>query len=248
MKIPLSITLFVLCISPSSEAANRFVMLGYPSITREWTGVDYQKAAEIVVQGNAYMPKRDGADGNAILDRIVNVSNFSFARNRTLPIDVRLSDMLNLFQGINTLTVEYGSAANRGANLHRELAELLTFTIQATVVLLELVDEFLPTVPMDEKHEVRMQGLKSMKMGVETTISGLEISLGERSFYTDSDLSLMLRCMKETLPRLKLSFSDDFRVELRKRLQKRLTEFRSDSDAALLKAMIEELAQPTSDG
>lgn len=154
-----------------------------------------------------------------------------------------MEDTLAMQQAANTIMKKYAVEANNGANLNREVAEQMAFSLKMATVMISLVDEFLPTIKKDEKYEIRIDGLRKMKMSMETVFSGAEESLGERKFYTDGDLAILLAAMSETLPRFNAVFSDDFRSELRGKLKRRASEFQSPSSVRLIELMQKELGR-----
>ena len=105
----------------------------------------------------------------------------------------------------------------------------------------KLVDEFMPTVPRDDKYPVRVNGLKQMNAGLTEIFAGAVTSLSETSFYTPEDLSLMLDAMAETLPSMKKSFAPDYRIELRKKLEADRATFSRPQDARDIQQMLTDL-------
>ena len=224
------------------SAANQFVEAGAPAPDREWYGSEYQKMAELLASGKIGFPALGSDDGRRMFERMVSVENFSFARNRTLPVGQRLSDSMQLQEEANSIMKLYANKANDGALLHEEVVRLFSFTLRVTEVMLDLVDEFIPTIPHDDKYAVRLDGLKKLKMSVELLFSGAEVSLGERSFYREKDLGVMLTAMCETLPRLKAVFSDNFRVEISSRIRARLPQFSDKAAKSQLQFILNELS------
>lgn len=227
----------------SANAANRFVEIGIPSPGREWYGSEYSRAAEVFATKTVSVPAFEDPDGRKVIERMVSVENFSLARNLTLPLDQRMEDALTMQGAANSIFKEYIDHANQGKDLHREIAAQIGFSLRLSVVVLDLVDEFLPTIKRDEKYEIRMDGLRGLKMNVETVFSGAEASLGERGYFSEADLSVILTAMADTLPRLNDAFSKDFRVEILRRLQARVPEFPQDPELNALRTMLAELAQ-----
>lgn len=73
--------------------------------------------------------------------------------------------------------------------------------MRATVVMLELVDEFLPTIKKDDpSYQVRMQGLERIKGGLATVVSGGLETLTERDSYRGSERVRLVGYMQETFP------------------------------------------------
>lgn len=241
------LTIFaILEFAQSSYGANRYVENGIPSPSHEWYGQEYARAAELLTRETLALPIYDGADGEKVFLRMISADNFSFARNRTIPLAQRMENFLTMQQAVNSITKKYALEANRGAKLNREICEQLAFSLRMCTVMFELVDEFLPTIKKDEKYEVRVDGLRKIKMSMETVFSVAEQSLGERSFYTDADIAIILTAMAETLPPFNAVFSEDYRAELRGRLEKRTAEFQSKEMVRTIESMRTELANSKS--
>ena len=228
--------------SSASDDGKAFVEAGLPAISREWMGDDYVRAAEVLAAGKVQLPHLSDAQGRLLLQRLTATENLSFCRNRTLPLEQRLDGLFKLMGGSNAISKQYMAAANKGANVHTELAQQLAFLLRVAVLGVQLVDEFQPTIPKDEKYAVRMDGLKQIYSGLTTMFAGAETSLSEKKFYSAEDLSLLLTAMAETLPIVKKAFASDYKLELRKKLESRRAAFPQSEDAQKLQRMISELA------
>lgn len=235
------LSIIILCLTKFCFGANRFVESGVPSPTREWYGQEYTHTAELLTAGGVALPTYDGADGEKIFLRMISVENFSLARDLSLPLDRRMGDAIAMQQAANAMMKKYAAEATRGAKLNREMAELLAFSLRMCTVMFTLVDEFLPTIKHDDKYQIRIDGLRKMKMGMEGLFAAAEQTLGEKDFYTDADIRVLLRAMGETIPAFNREFSSDFRVELRGRLKKRVPEFQSPDEKKILELMQTEL-------
>jgi hypothetical protein len=92
---------------------------------------------------------------------------------------------------------------------------------RATVVVLELVDEFLPTLKKDDpKYQVRMQGLEQMKRGLASVVAGGLQTITERESYRGSELARLVGHMQETFPLIVSRLPLDVRTETLIRLEK----------------------------
>ncbi len=223
-----------------TAATNAFLEAGIPAADREWRGSDYMLAAQIFTDGKVTLPRFSDEQGSLLLERLTSIENFSFQRNKTLPFGSRMEDYLNLTQGANSILKLYLTAANKGKDVHKEMARLQAFELHVAALGVELVDEFMPTIPKDDKYAVRMDGLKKMYSGLTTVFVGAEASLTERKFSPD-DKSTMLEAMTNTLPQIKKTFSADYAVELRKKLESDKSKFKSNDDINRINKMLAEL-------
>jgi hypothetical protein len=228
-------------LSVSLFGANRLVERGAPAPSHEWQGADYKTLLDLLQSGAVDLPTLADKDGSEIFARLVDTENLRFAQNRTLPLQTRLDDFMQMMGAANAITKIYIAKTGSGENLHRELAHQVGFSLHLTAALLDLVDELLPTIPKDDRHAVRMEGMKKVKSGAELVFRGAAVSLGERKIYTDQDVAHMLAAMSRTLPRMKTAFSDNFRTEASRTLTDRLAEATGEAEKATLRTIIDAL-------
>ena len=217
------------------------VEAGIPALSREWSGADYAQAAQVLAAGKLPLPRLTDEQGRLFLQRLTSEENFSLYRNRSLPIQQRMEGFFKLMGGANAIAKQYMAAANKGLDVHREIAQQLAFLLHVTAVSVQLIDEFLPTVPKDEQYPVRMAGLKQTYSGLTTAFVGAETSLSETRFYSPDDLTILLNAMSETLPAVKKAFSPDYKIELRKKLESHRSAFPRAEDTQNIQRMIDEL-------
>lgn len=86
-----------------------------------------------------------------------------------------------------------------------------------------------------------MEGLKQMNDGLTRVFVGTEQMLSERNGLAPDDLSILLEAMATTLPRIKIVFPNDVRIELRKKLEADKARFQKEEDVRRLDRMIGEL-------
>jgi hypothetical protein len=127
--------------------------------------------------------------------------------------------------------------------VHEETVRVIAFALQTSALGVELVDEFLPTIPKDDKYAVRMEGLKKLNSGLTIQFVGAERSLSERHFYSPEDLSLLLDAMSSTLPLLKRGFPPGYPAELRERLKSDRLIFTGEKDRKNIDRMLAELGE-----
>ena len=220
---------------------NALVEAGFPATSREWAGDDYTQIAGLLADGKTPLPRLADAEGQAFIRRLTSTDNLSLYRNRSLPIGERLVGFSSLMGGVNAVAKQYLAAVGRGLDVHRELTAEFAFILRAAAVGVDLMKEFLPTVPHDDHYAARMQGVAQFKSGLTTMFAGAEVSLSEKDFYSSEDRSLLLAAMAETLPAINKIFAPDYRVELRRKLEGHRAAFPDDQDARHLQAMIDTL-------
>lgn len=224
-----------------AAGAGSLVEAGIPALSREWLGDDYLQASKVLALGSVQLPMLTDEQGRLFLERLTSTGNFSFHRKRTLPIDNRLPDFLNLMEGANAILKLYLVAANKQLDVHREMALQLAFALRIAAMEVELIEEFLPSIPKDDKYEVRMAGMKRAYGGMTTVFAGAMVSLNEKNFYSTEDLTLLLTTMAETLPVVKKAFPADYKTELRKKLEAQRATFPEAEGVKAIGQMIDEL-------
>ena len=232
-------TIFLFFIAAAHSQA--LVEAGVPAFGREWSGLGLPTHRRDPSSGKVPLPTLADPEGRAFLKRLTSTENLSFARDSHLPINARGDDFGKLMQGSSTIIMQYVTAANKGAKVHTETVMQMCFTLRLAEAGIVLVDEFIPTIAKDDKYEVRLAGLKKMYSGLTSIFVGAETSLGETSFYSPEDLSLLLQAMEEVLPTVRKAFPAGYDLELRKKLEARQAGFPAEKDAANLQKMIAEL-------
>lgn len=229
----LAIVLFLAQILGSGAEENPFIAGGVPASDRDWTGKDYDAAVQAIQAGKAPLPVLDDPMGKQVFQRLINESNFGIYRNKSLPIGNRLGDYLQMQQSVNSIFKLYMARAGKGRNLHAEQAASAGFSLRVAALGVDLINEFVPTLPKDDTYEYRIQALKEAYGGLTTTFAASESTLGETKAFTAGDLSLILQAMRATLPTLKQAFSEEFKSELEKKLADRKGQFKGEDLAAL---------------
>ena len=208
---------------------------------REWRGSDYQLAAGAFTAGKVGLPRFSDKQGRTLLERLTATGNFAFYRDKTLPLAMRMEDFLKLQEAANSISKLYLGSAIKGEDVHKEMGRMMAFSLYTAALGIELVDEFIPTIPRDDKYDTRMDGVKRMRSGLTTMFVGAETSLFDRKFYSSDDLSTLLEAMASTLPHFKGAFSTEYRIELQKKLESHESDFKNADDVRRIKMMLTEL-------
>jgi hypothetical protein len=226
--------------SDNLRSTNVFLEARIPAVDREWIGSDYLRVADVLSTGKVVLPRFSDKNGKALLLRITSTNNFSMSLDTNIPIQMRMEDLMNLQQGVGDITKSYVVSVNHGENLHEELAALLAFNLYISARGIELSYEFLPTIPKDENYSIRINGFDKVKAGLTTIFVGAELSLSEK-VYSPTDLSKILKAMAATFPTINKIFSDDYRGELRQKLEADKAHFKSREDLGHIDKMLTEL-------
>ena len=229
----------------SGPGPDSYLKAGIPSVDREWSGADYTRAAQVLSAGTVALPLYSDPQGAALLRRFTSPDNLAFARNRTLPVRVRLRDNLQMFEGANTiLRLYYAAYASKGQGMGAEMASTLAFLVRSAGLTVGLVDELLPALSGDDKYDAeRMAALQKINAGMTGMFVGAEITLTEPGSFSAGDRSLVLEAMAATLPQVKGTFTAAYRAQLRDKLLADKAAFSGADDARRLDGMIAELGR-----
>ncbi|MCL2012065.1 MAG: hypothetical protein FWG75_04675 [Cystobacterineae bacterium] len=230
MRTPLALTFFAFITLPLAYAQNPkpspYVEAGIPAPSRQWTGADFAQTFQILSSGSIALPRYSDRHGATLLRRMTAIENFSFYKSQSLPIQLRMQDYSVLMQSVSSLMKLYvAHSLKETASANPEMVSLMAFTLRACVVGLELTDEFLPTIPKDDKYATRMEGLKKMNSGITIVFVSAEASLSETNSFSSKDRALILETMAATLPTLKRAFAPDYKLELQQKLRKHRAEW-----------------------
>jgi hypothetical protein len=238
-----------------SLTLDEYIRLGLPAYDRLWSGDDMVKAEKVLTlvsqKGYRQLPRYKSERSGKAFDRLTSAQNLDFFKDRTFPLNARFPLLINYFQSSNQVFKLYLAGFLKNDVSDSEMVELLGAQLRSALVLLEIVDEFLPTIKKDDpKYQVRMQGLDQMKRGLASVVAGGLKTLTERESYRASELVRLVGYMQETFPQIVLRLPDGSRTETLFRLDKLqddpalkdiqpgLRELRSKVKAAVEKASI----------
>jgi len=86
--------------------------------------------------------------------------------------------------------------------------------LRVTVVMITLLNEFLPTLDKDDpSYAVRMQGLQRIRNGMATVVAGSLQTLTESQAYRTSELKRFAGYMEATFPGILPELTDGSRSE-----------------------------------
>ena len=225
-----------------SLTSEEYIRLGLAAPSREWSGNDLAEAEKVLAsltqKGYRQLPRYQSERSGEVFARLTSPQNLDLFRNRSLPLDARLPQSLSYLQAGNQIFKLYLSAFLKKEARDSELVELMGAQFRATVVVLELVDEFLPTIKKDDpKYEVRMQGLEQMKRGLASIVAGGLQTITERESYRSSELARLVGYMQETFPLIVPRLPSDAGAETLIRLEK----MQADSAMKDLQPVLREL-------
>ncbi len=191
--------------SDESYTSEEYIRLGLPAHDREWSGNDMVKAEKVLTslakKGYRHLPRYKSERSGEVFARLTSRQNLDLFRNRSVPLEGRMPQALNYIGANNQILKLYLSAFLKNDTTDSDIVELMAAQLRSMVVMLELVDELIPTIKKDDpSYQVRMQGLEKMKLGLASVVAGGLQTLTERESYRKSELVRLVGYMQESFP------------------------------------------------
>jgi hypothetical protein len=211
--------------SDDSLTSEEYIRLGLPAQDREWSGDDMVTAERLFTslaqEGYGRLPRYKSQRSGEVFARLTSGQNLEVFRTRSLPFESRLPQALKYIQATNQILKLYLAGFLKKQVRDSELVELLGEQFRASAVMLELVDEFVPTLNKDDpSYSARMQGLEQMKAGLASVVTGGLQTLTESDSYRSGELVRLVGYMQETFPFIVPRLPPGSRAETMMRLDK----------------------------
>jgi hypothetical protein len=195
-----------------------------PAHDHHWSGEDLHEAA-IHLQALATtkprsLPRFQSASSGKVFARITSRDNLDVLRNPAAPISIRLPAALVYMHELNGIYEIYAAALRTKTVTGDDLAELHAARLRACHTMLELAEEFLPTLaPTDPKYQTRLDGIAAMRNGTaDAMLAALHALLEPLAYGLPARKRLVAAC-RETFPvvaaRLTVARRDVLLQELR---------------------------------
>lgn len=225
-----------------SLTPDEYARLGLPAHDREWSGADMAKAEKVLsalaAKTHRRLPRFGSERSGPVFARLTSPRNLELYRDRSLPLGARFPQAMNYMQVANGVNKLYLAGFIKKEVRDCELVELVGSQYRTIAVVLDLVDEFLPTIDKnDPSYPARMQGLDRMTRGLATTVAGGLQTLTERQNFRPSELARLVGHMRQTFPRIVPRLPPASRTETLSRLD----EMRRDPAAKDLQPGLTEL-------
>jgi len=123
--------------------------------------------------------------------------------------------IIHLGPNFNNILLIYVQAANKGEKIDSELSKLIFFQLAMASSMINLVNEYVPTIPKDKSYETRMAGLEQIKSGMATLLTGAVVSLSERHFYSTESVITIASGIKQYYPSFELVLPETYKIELK---------------------------------
>jgi hypothetical protein len=219
-----------------------YLNAGVASLDETWIATDYERAVQAIITAKIPLPAFKDSRGKAVLKRIVSEENLAFIQNKDLPVTSRMENFMLMQSSMSALLGHYVTVANQGkVSLPDELIACYGFMLQTTASGIGLTDEYLATIPKDDKYESRIESLKQVQAGIVGMLVGAEMTLNE-DYYSKRNRSDLLVVISETLLRFKPILPNEFKIEYRVKLVQQKKKFKDRQSLQLLNQMTELLA------
>ncbi len=222
--------------------ANPYLEAGLAATDREWRGSDYAAVAEAIKTQKVPLPRLTDHDGQKILSRFCATDNLAFNRSKSLPISSRMQDYTAILTSGGAVINLYAAEVVKGVKLNDEFTVLMVFQMELSVLGIELVDEFFPTLQKDEKYETRMRGLQKMRSGMTTVFVGMQHSIAEDDILSSANKSDLLKVMAKTAASFATVFSGEVKAELRVKFQSMKSVLTSEADIASINTILKAIS------
>lgn len=207
-----------------SLADAQYVALGLPAHDHHWSGEDLHEAAvhlqALATTKPRSLPRYRSARSGRVFARIIARDNLEVLRNPAAPISIRLPAALVYTHELNGIYEIYAAALRAKTVTGDDLAELHAARLRACHTMLELAEEFLPTLaPTDPKYQTRLDGITAMRNGTADAMLAALHALVEPLAYGLPARKRLVSACRDTFPliapRLPVARRDVLLQELR---------------------------------
>ena len=193
----------------------------YPASDRVRMAADY-KDLDAVIAAGAPLPTLADTATRPVFERMTNVANLEMVRNKSLPVAIRLQEGVAQGGYVQKLLLAYLGEAQKGKPYATELAKLQVYLLAYGAALIGVANEFVPTIPHDDKYETRMAGFAQMKQGMRAIMTGIVESVGETQFYSSASTIEMAKALADYTPAFGNVLSDQDRQDYVRRISRDL--------------------------
>jgi hypothetical protein len=184
----------------------------YPPADRLWNSADYRALMDIVGSGQAPLPTLADPSGKAVFGRMVNVENTALWR-APKPAGAHMEEMAATLEAVNALLRAYMKEAQRGKPYEGELARLMVYIFTMTSMSIGVADEFIATIPKNDRYETRMAGLRQMQQGSRTVFAAMVQNIAETRFYSKASTLEMAGSVVTHVPSFQRILTDQDRQD-----------------------------------
>jgi hypothetical protein len=239
------LTLALLATAPASAedksySVKTYIEKGLPSPDREWSAKDYQTAVEVLkkiaAEEKQALPRKGSPTSGPCFDRLVNAENLSLIKNPKLPIGARLLETGQLMKQMSPLVLLYVTTDNKEYG-----PEILAMTLHSLVLADQafiIADAFFAELPEKERNApARQAGLKKMRSGMATSLTGVLTMLEEDEYYHGKPLERFSTDLVTVFPPVCRRLEPTVQKELKLRVQKLMKSHKNEKVRASLEKL-----------
>lgn len=212
-------------VADQSLTGDQYIALGIPASDRTWMGEDMKTAAEVLVSLAAehpeQLPRFESSRSGAVFARIISADNLKLFREQQLPLESRFPDGLAYMQSHGSILSTYLKVFLKHQCSENEMMELMGSNLRGFHMILDLVDEFWPTLSKDDpSYPARVRGMEQMRSGLGNVVNGSITTLTEDQTYSLAVRLKLLKTCREEFPAIVTRLGHSSQVEVQQRLVK----------------------------
>lgn len=220
----------------------QYLDLGMPTFDHHWSSADMLQAAarleEIVGHQPNALPHFDSPRSGRVFSRITHSDNLTVLRDPAAPLAIRVPAAIEFMQGLDGIYKSYLVALHEKRSSGDDVVELNGARLRTCKLLLELLDEYLPTLSRAEpKSQARLASLDMIRSSLTEVLAGILRSLSEPQYFGLPARRRLVTYCNESLPKV----VPMLHLESRKLLLTRLEHAASDPHLDNLQPALREL-------
>ena len=215
-----------------------YIALGMPAPNREWSHIDYDNAAKVIVKlPRESLPRLGKSEG--CFERIVTHENLDLLFSKSLPLDQRMGAALSYMSSIGQVFKTYAMHPYQAHVLAEEASRLVEMQLFMVSSLMPLMEEFMSSLPPQQRTSVREDGKRQLIAGLEQALIANITMAGETTVWTVNQRRSFVDALKEALKRAWPYLTEPFKRELPVRAKER-HEAEKDADVKLSLKQLQE--------
>lgn len=202
----------------------QYVALGLAAYDRNWSSADLRESAAylsaLTTTKPGSLPRYLSARSGKVFARITSSDNLAVLSNPAASVSIRLPAALLYTHELNGIYQLYVAALQSKTVTGEDLVELHGARLRACRVLLELAEEFLPTLAKsDPKYLSRIEGIQAMRSATSDVMLAAVHALSEPLTYGLPARKRLVEYCREAFPaiapRLAVAKRDALVLELK---------------------------------
>lgn len=191
--------------SDESLTTDAYVQLGLPAPSKEWSGNDLAKAAQVLTdlaqKGYRQLPRFESERSGEVFSRLISPQNLARYTSSSEPLATRLGQLVTAGHSLGRMFQTYLMAFNRKDVRDTDMVELVGVQLRCTVIMIKLASEFESSIKSDDpQRQLRLRNLETMKQGLSEIVSGCVMTLQGGRAFRQGELIKFVGFMKETFP------------------------------------------------